>query len=382
MSTTIYHVFRRHVKSGNKLVWRYHYWFEDVQTGKRIIRVCKNCTTRYAAELYVQALNEKHNSKKIKDIAQSMFLPGSDHVKRRQQLGKTIKKETLKESRRFIEHIIDQFGQCDIMDLTPKMVVNYLFDVRRSASWKNQFTAALHEIFKEANFCGIKVQKLEIPRFSGKTKKSDIFTDFELQKLLKSENFDNYSAFMLFLLTAGAGLRISEARGFRGCQYLRNQKMIIVDGFMNRENTIRNNYNKTGNDDNPRWRVSIVQNYAVDALENFLNTQNCEISANSGKAGADAVVFKYNGAPFRVEYLRRLFTRAIKRAGIEAKGRKLTMHSLRYTYVTQMRTVLSGEIVQKMVGHTSIEMTNYYNRPDLLMAIETLKPAVKKLSEN
>ena len=381
MSLLIYHVFRRHVKSGNKLVWRWHYWFTDLNTGKRIIRVCKNCSTRYEAEQYVSALNEKRNSKKIKDIAQDMYLPGSDHVKRRQQLGKTIKKETLKESRRFIEHIINQFGQYDILDLAPKDVVNYLFRVQRSASWKNQFTGALHEIYKEANFCGIKVQKLEIPRFSGKTKKSDVFTDSELKKLLQSKNFDNYSAFVLFLLTAGAGLRISEARAFRGCQYLRNQQMVIVDGFMNRENTIRNNYNKTGCDDNPRWRVSILQNWAVGILEDFLNSQNCELSANSGKAGADAVVFKYNGAPFRVEYLRRLFTRAIKRAGIEANGRKLTMHSLRYTYVTQMRTVLSGEIVQKMVGHTSIEMTNYYNRPDLLMAIDALAPAVKKLSE-
>lgn len=381
MSVNLYHVFRRHVKSGNKLVWRWHYWFEDIKTGKRVIRVCKNCTTRYEAELYVQSLNEKYNSKKIKDIAEFMFIPGSDHVKRRQQLGKTIKKETLKESRRFIEHIIDQFGQWDIIDLTPKVVVNYLFDVRRSASWKNQFTGTLKEIYKEANFCGIKVQSLEFPRFNGKSKKSDVFTEIELKKLLKSENFDNYSAFVLFLLTAGAGLRISESRGFRGCQYLRDQKMIIVDGFMNRENNFRNNYNKTGTDDNPRWRVSILQSYAVDALENFLNTQNCEISANSGKDGADAVVFKYNDAPFRVEYLRRLFARAIKRAGIEANGRKLTMHSLRYTYVTQMRTVLSGEIVQKMVGHTSIEMTNYYNRPDLLSAIDALAPAVKKLSE-
>ena len=68
-----------------------------------------------------------------------MFLPGSDHVKRRQQLGKTIKKETLKESRRFIEHIIDQFGQCDIVDLTPKIVVNYLFDARRSARMTNYY---------------------------------------------------------------------------------------------------------------------------------------------------------------------------------------------------------------------------------------------------
>lgn len=56
------------------------------------------------------------------------------------------------------------------------------------------------------------------------------------------------------------------------------------------------------------------------------------------------------------------------------------MHSLRYTYVTKMRTLLSGEIVQKMVGHTSIEMTNYYNRPDLTAAINALQPAVKKIS--
>lgn len=312
MSINIYHVFRRHVKSGNKIVWRWHYWYEDTETGKRVIKVCKNCKTRYEAEQFVLNLNEKRNSKKIKDIAQDMYLIGSEHVRRRAQLGKTVKIETLRESRRFTEHVIKQFGQIDILDLNAKDVVNYLFSVDRSASWKNQFVGALNEIYKEAVLTGIDVKSLEIPRFSSKAKKSDVFTSEELKKLLRPENFDNDAAFILFLLTAAAGLRISEARGFRTCQYLQKQQMVIVDGFMARDNLERYAYNKTGSDDNPRWRVAIVQGFAVDAIESFLRWQNCEVSANSGKEGADAVAFKYNGAPFRIEYLRRLFNRAIK----------------------------------------------------------------------
>ena len=64
--------------------------------------------------------------------------------------------------------------------------------------------------------------------------------------------------------------------------------------------------------------------------------------------------------------------------------RKLTPHSLRYAYITRMRRDVAGEMVQKMVGHTSIAMTDYYTRsaiPELCKAIEPARNAVNTLFE-
>lgn len=53
--------------------------------------------------------------------------------------------------------------------------------------------------------------------------------------------------------------------------------------------------------------------------------------------------------------------------------RKIVPHSLRFTYVTRMRRGLSIEEVQRIVGHSSIEMTQYYTRssiPELIAAVQ------------
>jgi integrase len=63
-------------------------------------------------------------------------------------------------------------------------------------------------------------------------------------------------------------------------------------------------------------------------------------------------------------------------------GRKLVPHSLRYTYVSRMRRELSAETLQKMTGHNSIEMVDYYTRPILdgfLAALPGAEQATEKL---
>ena len=49
-----------------------------------------------------------------------------------------------------------------------------------------------------------------------------------------------------------------------------------------------------------------------------------------------------------------------------------------------MRSMVGGETVQKLVGHTSIEMTEYYTRvsiPDMIKSLQIAVPAVNKLFE-
>lgn len=54
--------------------------------------------------------------------------------------------------------------------------------------------------------------------------------------------------------------------------------------------------------------------------------------------------------------------RQLKKAGIEKGDKKLIPHSFRFIYVPRMRRELPAEIVQKLAGHSSVEMTDYYTR--------------------
>ena len=76
--------------------------------------------------------------------------------------------------------------------------------------------------------------------------------------------------------------------------------------------------------------------------------------------------------------------RQLKKAGIEKGDRKLISHSFRFTYVPRMRRELPAEIVQKLTGHSSVEMTDYYTIvaiPEMVAALESTMPAADTLIE-
>ena len=91
-------------------------------------------------------------------------------------------------------------------------------------------------------------------RFARNSKKADIFTTDELKKLLTREMWPNESLYLMYYLIAVCGLRLGEARGIRAGQFIRNEKMLIVDGFCRNYNE-RTNYNKKGSDENRKIRV-------------------------------------------------------------------------------------------------------------------------------
>jgi integrase len=72
----------------------------------------------------------------------------------------------------------------------------------------------------------------------------------------------------------------------------------------------------------------------------------------------------------------------MQKAGIEINGRRLIVHSFRFTYVTYMRRVLPAETVMKLVGHTTVGMTEYYNKriiDESLAGLTRADTAVQKL---
>jgi integrase len=317
-----------------------------------------------------------------------MYAPGSAHVSRRQQFGKSIDLETMTESRRYIKRIMELWGWLKLEALDVDKVMLYLFGVPRSGRWKNRFLEILGEIYTEAPWHGCRVSKPAFHRFAVDYKKADIFTTAELDRLFKPENFVSYQLYLFFLLCLSGGMRLGEARAVRAKQIIFDRKVLIIDGFC-RNDGIRTVYNKTGSPDNPKFRLVYLPELTLEKMQGWIAENNI---------GPEDYCFTTSGGkPLRKEWAETVFYRALQAAGfiplpekrekavqgegrqkqVGAKlkppdGRKLVPHSLRYTYVSRMRRELSAKELLPMTGHSSEVMVDYYNRRVLDLALASL----------
>ena len=395
MAKIAYHVFRKSKKNAaGKRFYRWYYYYID-GNGKKIQKACPDCKNRSDAESYIRTLppldtpGAFNPDLLLRDIAKDMYIPGSAHVDRRRQLGKSTEIETLKEARTYIRHIVSYWGDRIIKEIEPDEILNYLFTVSRSGSWKNRYIAIFKEIFAEAPRYGCKIPARDFPAFARNVKKADIFTSEELAALFKPENFPSNQFFLFFLLILSAGLRLGEARAVRYKQIVFERKLLIIDGFCKSDGT-RTNYNKKGSEEKPKFRAVWLPDYTLNHLSDYLSASTM---------GPDDYVFTTEGRPIREEQAGNVFIRALINAGIAHSrttlkasgalqhghfvkktalipdGRKLVPHSLRYTYVSRMRMELSAKELKPLTGHTSEVQVDYYNRRNLEAVISSLPDA-------
>ena len=368
-----YHPFKKTVKSkSGKTTKRWYYWWNDPITGVQHQKIIPNVSNKSEAYVYISKLpdpTDKQRHVTINEITQNMFIPESEHVQRLNQLGKHLSQRTLQNYRGFIKEITQKFGDCFIEDLTIPMVNGYLMSITdKSGSWKNSFLETLNQIYKEAPWhCKYTIIKPDFPRFARNSKKADIFTTEELDRFFDGANWvDGLREYLLFLIMASCGLRLGEARGLRVKQLIVEKHALLVDGFC-KPNGFRTNYNKKGSNEDQKLRVTLVPDETMDIVIRYIESHYL--------SSEDFIFQREDGKPLRQEYLESVFHRVIAKAGIDTTCRKLCPHSFRFTYVTRMRTKLDAETVQKMVGHSSVEMTEYYTRAAIPEMIEGLNPA-------
>ena len=305
-----------------------------------------------------------------------MFLPGSDHLRRQEQLGKKICEKTRKQKRKCIELIIKEFGKRYINKLKVSEIEKYLFDDEdHSGSWKNSFLECFAAIYEETIWkCSKPIPKPFFQKFSRNSNKADVFTTEELMRLFDFKYWKNYDIqyFLMFLCCISCGLRLGEAIGLKPQQFLFDQKVLVVDGFIRYDNT-RTNYNKTGSENEKKWRAVPLPDTTSHFLKNYIT--NMHIKDND-------LIFKINRKPLRQDNSRKVFYKVLENCGIEKKNRKLVPHSLRYTYITKMRRYCTLEDVQKIAGHSNVQMTEYYTRVvinELIANIQSTILAANKL---
>jgi integrase len=247
------------------------------------------------------------------------------------------------------------WGERPLESLTVEDVGNYLFSLEKSGSWKILFVNNLKEVYAEAAWYACNITAPAFPKFARHVKKADIFTTDELNRLLVPDNFPSDETYLFFLCLLSGGLRLGEAAGMRVKQVLFENKALIVDGFIKYDYT-RAPYNKKGSEEHPKARIVPLPDITLDKLKGHID--------KNGYQGEDYIfrACRDRSRPVDSYYIELTLHRAIAKAGIEANGRKLVVHSFRYTYVTRMRRELPADLVMKLVGHVSEEQTDYYNK--------------------
>jgi integrase len=135
---------------------------------------------------------------------------------------------------------------------------------------------------------------------------------------------------------------------------------------------------KKATEEDPRSRAVIIPEITLKMLERWLG----RAPESSGYPG---LVFSYHGKPIANYYILDRFRYGLQNAGINYEKLRLTVHCLRYTYNTRMRTLLSEQVLREFVGHRSVAMTDHYDNPILmerLIAYQSVKPSVEQFWEN
>lgn len=329
-------------------------------------KVCKGCATLEEAEKFIFDLLNQDNVFLISYLAKDMYKPGSEHLKRLADFGKVLCEKTLVDKRHYIELIIKDFGSKKINELSLKEIESFLVkDKNHSGSWKNSYLETFGAIYDETLWkCPYQVPKPKFQRFIRNSKKADILTTAELKDLFAEDSWNVYRDYLFFKIIISCGLRLGEARALRYNQFLLDDKVLIVNGFC-KKNGRRTNYNKTGSDENKRYRITPLPDDIIELVQNWYNSQKIK--------EYDFLFTDEYGKPIAQEFAEKQFKNQLNKTGIRINNRKLVPHSLRYTYITRMRRDLPLEVVQKIAGHSDQHMTEYYTRSGLREMIDSIQ---------
>jgi len=398
MSVTVgkYHLFKKS-RQGNTY---YYYWFQ--QGNERVFKACgRACTEKREAVAFLEQLlkTELTEAKRksslssitIKDFAKDMFTEDAPHLARWAAKGKVLKRQTIIQHRRHLTgYLLPKFGKLKFTEITPTAVEDFLLEQRLSNSCRNTILYTLKLVMREARRSGIIEIVPEFEPFKRNGRRQDTLSSEELTALFPYDEKELVKIWKrpddmrkeqpeialmfgtLFCVTVSAGLRSGEIRALHRDQISIANNGLIIDRAVDDFGQI--GLLKKATEEDPRSRAVIIPEITLKMLIRWLDIAP-ECPEYPG------LVFSFRGKPIANYYILDRFRFGLDKLGIDHEKRRLTVHCLRYTYNTRMRTLLSEQVLREFVGHRSVAMTDHYDRPILLerlAAYQGVKPSVEQ----
>jgi len=329
-------------------------------------------TAKVKAEEFVLKLisGQKLERTTLEAYSQDFFVWGTCRwVKRQSARGISLTPlHVLNRRRTLLKHILPQFGKRYLDTLNPVEIDDWLIGLPLANQTKNHVLYTLKTIVDEAEREGVIATNpmKKVGRLADSHRKRDIFTLSELSALFPTDAgklltiWQNEMWAALYLLLATTGIRPGEARAlqWRNIDLIRGGIYIVQ--ALDDKGQIKTP--KSGES-----RAVPLPTRTWDSLKSW--------EAETFLPNADDWVFYgVDKKPLSKKVVSTHLRPALKKAKIKIGDRYIVTYSFRHTFNTFARTILPIGTVQEILGHSSDEMTEWYNHPDLSDTMKTLLP--------
>ena len=374
------HLYQRTITKNGKKIKAWYYWFYD-ENGKQVRKSCgqngKPCILKREAEAFITSLDEvevKKSNLTFADYCNGFYDDNSRFLKKQAARGYKYQTNSLYQKRLYLTKFLSVFGNVLVNEIKAGMIENWLIDMECSNSVKNNILAVIDEIESELYSDGLIEYEIHIKHFKRNTVEKGILSISEITKLFPSDydsliniwrvrvterEQDIYSFATAIYTILSTGMRSSEIRALQWNQFVRPDAILI--NAMIDSNDERVNRLKKWNDTNKKWRVTILPDKTVKMIE-LLRLDKSD----------NDYVFVYMDKPLTTCFLLDHFKCVLKNNDIDCEARNITIHSLRFTYNSLMRNEISGDDLRLMVGHTTEQMTEYYDKSKAIEHLDDL----------
>jgi len=327
----------------------------------------------------------------VEEYAGDMFIENAPHLTRWAAKGNVLKPHTVAQHRRhLVKYLIPRFGHLTFDQIRPAAVDDFLLEQNLSHSTRNTIIYTLKLVMKEAAKEKLFDVMPAFEPFKRNSRRQDTLSSEELTALFPLDERELINVWKrpddmrkerdeialmfgtLFCVTVSAGLRSGEIRALHREQVSVPHSGLVIDRALDDDGKL--GLLKKATDEETRSRAVVIPEITLAILKRWLDrTPECP--------DFPGLVFPYRQKPVANYYILDRFRYGLDRLGIDYEKRRLTVHCLRYTYNTRMRTLLSAQVLKEFMGHRSDAMTDLYDNPILmerLIAHQKNKPAIEQ----
>ncbi len=189
---------------------------------------------------------------------------------------------------------------------------------------------------------------------------------FDQKKLLQIWRRHDFA--VLYFLMLSSGIRSGESRALQWKHVIWDEQGLLIVQAIKADKSI-------GEPKKGEIRAILLPNRAIEVLKYWQKVSPHNLS--------DDFIFhgQHRNKPISKETVTAGFKAGLKRSGINTEGRNLVAHSLRHTYNTIMRRVLTAEMLREFTGHRSEEMTDRYDNPYLIDRLRQFQSSRQLIDE-
>ena len=348
-------------------------------------------TSRASAEAFTmrQTAAPPVAAPRLSDFAAEFFAWNEDWARRQRAKGRRCGRANTASRQRHLDgYILPAFGSRRIDELTRPAIERWLLTLKLSNQTRNHILYTFRIVLREAVDEGlISISPLAHVEPLGRDARArDVFSATELRALFPEGNlaavWGSQRVGVLFLVLASTGIRSGEARALRWEKVNLEDRVALIDA------TCIGGTTEIGPISTQKGgaKLAILPQRTVEELATWRKNLIWKkpgdlVFPGRGRGIPISAATVSHALPGAISRLASAATEQGLPAPVDPTGRNLVVHSFRHTWISAARRLLPDELLRRLTGHHSTEVTDLYDHPRLEQMLPTIEPARKVVEE-